>query len=170
MAYKNKTYLSFDGDNDIQYYYLMKAWKANQNDFFQEFNFYDAHEINTIKDTYTEATIKNKLSEKLENSKLFVLLVGEKTKFLYKYVRWEIEQAIALNIPIVVVNLNGMRQMDDELCPAIVKKQLALHVSFNVKIIEKALKEWPGYDAQYKAEEKSGAYYYNDSTYHSLGL
>lgn len=28
------------------------------------------------------------------NSKVFVLLVGEKTRFLYRFVRWEIELAI----------------------------------------------------------------------------
>ena len=27
MSYRNKTYVAFDGDNDIKYYWLMKAWK-----------------------------------------------------------------------------------------------------------------------------------------------
>ena len=26
MAYRNKTYVAFDGDKDIRYYRLMKAW------------------------------------------------------------------------------------------------------------------------------------------------
>ena len=43
MAYRNKVYVSMDADNDLHYYYLMKAWKQNDN---TEFNFYDAHEIN----------------------------------------------------------------------------------------------------------------------------
>ena len=30
MAYKNKTYVCFDADNDIKYYNLMKAWKENE--------------------------------------------------------------------------------------------------------------------------------------------
>ncbi len=42
MAYKNKVYVSMDADNDLHYYYLMKAWKQNDN---TEFNFYDAHDI-----------------------------------------------------------------------------------------------------------------------------
>lgn len=29
MSYKNKVYVSFDADNDIRYYWLMKAWKQN---------------------------------------------------------------------------------------------------------------------------------------------
>ena len=47
--------------------------------------------------------------KRLKNTKIFVLLVGEKTKYLYKYVKWEIEQALSLNLPIIVVNLNGKR-------------------------------------------------------------
>ena len=29
MSYRNKTYVAFDGDNDIKYYWLMRAWKKN---------------------------------------------------------------------------------------------------------------------------------------------
>ena len=44
MPYRNKTYVCFDGDNDIHYYYLMKAWKQNDS---MSFNFFDAHDLNT---------------------------------------------------------------------------------------------------------------------------
>ena len=29
MGYRNKTYIAFDGDNDMHYYRLMTAWKAS---------------------------------------------------------------------------------------------------------------------------------------------
>ena len=58
MAYKNKTYVAFDGDNDIRYYNLMKAWKQNDN---SNFNFFDAHDINNALDSSTEETIKKRL-------------------------------------------------------------------------------------------------------------
>ena len=29
MAYRNKVYVSMDADNDLRYYYLMKAWKQS---------------------------------------------------------------------------------------------------------------------------------------------
>ncbi len=45
-AYKNRTYIAFDGDSDIRYYWFMKAWKHNTRDFFIDFNFYDAHDTN----------------------------------------------------------------------------------------------------------------------------
>ena len=68
MSYKNKVYVSMDADNDLKYYYLMKAWKQNDN---TDFNFYDAHELNSARDTSLEQSIKNQLRERLKNTKLF---------------------------------------------------------------------------------------------------
>jgi hypothetical protein len=48
MAYRNKTYIAFDGDEDIRYYRLMTAWKAH--DGFS-MNFQDAHDLNTARDS-----------------------------------------------------------------------------------------------------------------------
>lgn len=167
MAYRNKTYVAFDGDNDIKYYNLMKAWKQNDN---TSFNFLDAHELNNISDTNAEVTIKKKLKEKLENSKVFVLLVGEHTKFLYKYVRWEIEKALELDLPIIVVNLNGKRMLDANLCPAILKDKLAIHISFNTKILQFALEDWTNTYKNYSTPDKISGYYYKDKVYADLGL
>lgn len=165
MAYRNKTYISFDADSDIQYYYLMKAWKQNDN---TSFDFYDAHDVNNNYDK-SEESIKAALQERFRHSKCFVLLVGEHTKYLYRYVRWEIEQAIKRELPIIVVNINGMRCMDEELCPAIVKHELAIHVSFNAKILQYALENWPIYVERNKGRME-GPYYYNGDVYASLGL
>ena len=167
MSYTNKTYVAFDADNDIRYYRLMQAWKHNDN---TSFNFYDAHDLNNLRDGSSEETIKRKLAERLSNTKLFILLVGNNTKFLYKFVRWEIEQAINKNIPIIVVNLNGKRSMDDDLCPAIIKNELAVHVAYNQKIIEYAINNWIDSDIQYRKDNKTGPYIYKDTIYTSLGL
>ncbi len=43
-----------------------------------------------------------------------LVLVGESTKHLKKFVGWEIDLAINLVLPIIVVNLNDKRHMDDE--------------------------------------------------------
>jgi len=166
-TYTNKTYVAFDADSDIRYYRLMQAWKKNNN---TSFNFYDAHDLNNLMSYSSEDTIKAKLAERLRNTKVFVLLVGDSTKNLYKFVRWEIEQAINRNIPIIVVNLNGKKSMNSNLCPAILKDELAVHVSFNQKIIEYAIDNWEASDASYRTAGKSGAFYYKDSTYRQLGL
>jgi phage pi2 protein 07 len=166
-TYTNKTYVAFDADNDIHYYRLMQAWKKNDN---TSFIFYDAHDLNNLMNRSSEETIKNKLVERLRNTKVFILLVGNNTKYLYKFVRWEIEQAIKRQIPIIVVNLNGKKSKDSSLCPAILDDELAVHVSFNQKIIEYAINNWVASDLSYRKNNKTGAYYYNDSVYKQLGL
>ncbi len=61
MAYRNKTYVCFDGDEDMHYYRLMTAWKANDN---LPFNFHNAHHLNTARDTSEEESIKRQLRER----------------------------------------------------------------------------------------------------------
>jgi len=167
---KNRTYIAFEGDNDIHYYYLMKAWKHNQRDFFSDFNFYDAHDINSSRDSSKEESIKAQLRLRLSESRLFVLLIGTSTKYLYKFVRWEIEQAIERNIPIIAINLNGKREMDANLCPSILQSQLAIHISFSQKIIEHTLSHWEQQYFDLKKEGKTGPYFYSANIYKGLGL
>lgn len=166
-TYTNKTYVAFDADNDIRYYRLMQAWKKNDN---TSFNFYDAHDLNNLMSWASEGTIKSKLAERLRNAKVFILLVGNNTKYLYKFVRWEIEQALKRQIPIIVVNLNGKRSKDSSLCPATLDDELAVHMSFNQKIIEYAINNWVASDLNYRNDGETGAYYYEDSVYKQLGL
>lgn len=103
MVYTNKTYLAFDADNDIHYYRLMQAWKQNNH---TSFNFYDAHDLNNSMKYSTEETIESKLRERLNHTKVFMLLTDNNTKYLYKFVRLEVEQAIHKNLPIIGINLN----------------------------------------------------------------
>ncbi|MCY3867706.1 MAG: TIR domain-containing protein [Chloroflexi bacterium] len=167
MAYRNKTYVAFDADNDIIHYRMMQAWKASDN---VSFNFYDAHELNNLLPTSSEATIKRKLKERLKNTKLFMLLVGENTKNLHKFVRWEQEQALDLDIPIVVVNLNKKRKIDNDRCPAIMRDELAIHVSYHQKIIEYAIDNWIDSHRKYRKEGKKSPYSYKEHVYEELGL
>ena len=167
MAYRNKTFVSFDGDNDMHYYRLMQAWHQNDR---STFSFYNAHDLNTARDTSLEHSIKRQLRERLLNSKVFVLLIGERTRYLTKFVRWEIEQAIGLRLPIIAVNLNGLRQQDPERCPPVLTHELAVHVSYNPAILQYALEHWPAWDASYRNQGKSGAFYYTPTVYQSLGL
>jgi MTH538 TIR-like domain (DUF1863) len=164
MAYRNKTYVCFDADNDMLYYRLMTAWKENEK---IEFNFHNAHDLNNLKVGSSEATIKAKLRERLQNTKVLVVLIGENTKNLYKYVRWEIEWAIENNIPIVALNLNGKRQQDD-LCPPILKSELAMFINFGQKIINFALNNWTIQHYNEKVNGKSGPFYYPDKIYNEL--
>ena len=167
MAYRNRVYIAFDADSDIRYYQLMQAWKQNDN---SPFDFNNAHELNTIRSWSSEDSIKAALRERLKNAREFILLVGEKTKFQNTYVRWEIELAMKHDLPIIAVNLNGKRSMDEQRCPLILRDQLAVHVTFNPAIIQYALENWPSSYSTYRSQGKSGPYYYKDSVYEKLGL
>jgi hypothetical protein len=156
-------------ENDIRYFYLMKAWKHNENDFFKAFNFYD-DEINLERDSSKVEVIKQILLERLHNSNLFIVLVGDQTKYLEKFLCWEVEQAIKQDIPIIAINLNGMRDFDDNRCLEIIKEKLVLHISFNQKIIEKAMSEWCEMAKYLKKECLTGPFLYKPIIYNQLGL
>ena len=167
MAYRNNTYVAFDGDNDMWAYRYMKGWKQNDN---STFDFYDAHELSQARDTSTEDSIKRSLRSRLSSSKVFVILVGDSTKNLYKFVRWEIEQAISLNLPIIVVNLNKKRCHDDLLCPPILDKHLAVHISYGARIMQHALENWSSEYYKLQKEGVTGPRLYNNSIYTGYGL
>ena len=167
MAYRSKVFVSFDGDNDIRYYNLMRAWKQNED---ISFNFIDAHDLNTALDTSLEATIKLRLKERLRNAKVFVPLIGSRTKYLYRFVRWEMEQALSLGLPIIGVNLNGLRQKDANLCPPIIRDELVVYVSFSAAILQYALEYWPDRHNELCRQKKTRSYYYKDEVYERLGL
>lgn len=162
----NKSYICFDGDEDMHYYRLMTAWHAN--DKFS-FEFQNAHDLNTARDTSQEESIKTQLRARFGQSKELIVLIGEKTKLLTKFVKWEMEVALRLGLPIVAVNLNGSRSRDER-CPPAIRDALAIYVPFGPKIVEYAMKNWPAKHARHVSAKETGAYYYNDSVYTSLGI
>lgn len=167
MPYRNKVFVSFDGDTDMHYYRLMKAWKQNDK---TDFNFFDAHDICQSRDTSLPETIRRSLRERLLNARVFISLIGENTRFLYRFVRWEHEQALNLELPIIGVNLNGLRWQDVNLCPPIIRNELVVYVSFNSKIIQYALENWPSEYERLKSKGQKGPRYYEESVYQRLNL
>lgn len=162
-----RTYVCFDADSDINYYRLMQAWDANPR---FSFNFTNAHDLARLPRALDEDYIKSQLRIRLRGTTEFLLLVGENTRFLYRFVRWEIEEAIKLKLPIIVVNLNGKRSIDEDRCPPILRGQLAIHISFNQKIIQFAIKNWPSEFHSNRINGISSPFYYSNSTYYELGI
>lgn len=167
MPYRNKVFVSFDGDNDIHYYRLMQAWKQND---YTPFNFFDAHDINTALDTSTEYTIKRRLAERLANAKVVVSLIGKRTRYLYKFVRWELDQALKRGIPIIGSNLGGLRFQDADRCPPVIRDALVVYTSFQPVILQYALENWPKEYARLHTQGTTGPHYYPESVYRRLGL
>jgi hypothetical protein len=166
MGYRNKTYVIFDGDEDIWAYGFMLGWKSRDH---IDFDFHNAHELNTITDRAGEDTIKRKLRERFLNAKQVVVIVGKKTKNLHRFVRWEIDVALDLGLPIIVANLNEKRRMDDELCPPILKGKDAVHVAFKMKILRHAMDHFVDSYPTIHAGHADN-WYYTDDVYRELGL
>jgi hypothetical protein len=166
MSYRNKTYVIFDGDKDIWAYAYMKGWKQREH---IDFDFNDAHDLQPLTDRASEETVRRRLRERLSNAKQAIVLLGESTRHLYKFVRWEIEVCLALDIPIVAVNLNGKRQMDPDRCPPLLRGKYVVHIPYKAKIVQYAL---DNFSSEYSRREQNveGDRYYPDDVYRNLGL
>ena len=143
---------------DINYYWLMCAWKENKN---IDFNFADCQldeEINSEDEVY----IKRKCRERIKMAGKYVMLIGKDTKSKHKYVRWEAEVAIEKGCTIIGVNLDSSRKMVKDTCPPIIHGIGAIFVPFSAHIIAYAIEnyEMPG-------DNKN--YHYKDKIYTDLG-
>ena len=166
MSYRDTTYIIFDGDKDRWAYSYMKGWKLQDH---IDFDFRDAHDLKQIRDWSEPDTVRRTLRQRFSTANQAIVLTGDETKHHHRFVRWEMEVALGLNLPIIAVNLNGVRQMDVQLCPPIIRDDYVVHVSFKMKIIKYALDNFP---AEYHRRQAGlkGARYYDDSVYRQLGL
>lgn len=81
MTYRTKTYIAGDWTGDQHLISTLYAW--NRSDKWS-LDFHDAHEITQARDTSLACSIKRSLSERLDVSKTFVLVVGNQTSKLTK--------------------------------------------------------------------------------------
>lgn len=156
MSYRNKTYIVFDADNDMAFYKEMVEWKNDKN---IDFNFHNAHDLNNLRDGSQEETIKRKLKERLNNTKQMIVLVGDSTRYLYKFVRWEIEVAIELDIPIIAVNLNGHNTVHQGTPPILKKEAYFVSIPYEIETIKYALDNFPMEYHKNKDQAPSSRYY-----------
>jgi hypothetical protein len=157
-------YVIFDGDNDKWAYAYMNGWKKNKN---IDFDYQDAHDLDTMTGrAQDEQYVKSKLRERMKKSSAVVVLVGEKTKNLYKYVRWELDLALELGLPIIVANLTGANRPDHNRCPAIIRNACAVHIPYTLEALKYAMANWPTEFSGLSATDKAGGgrYYANFDT------
>lgn len=173
MSYRNKTYVAFASE-DIQSYYLMQAWRDNSH---IAFSFYDAHGINTARDTSLPETIKRRLRERMNNTKQVVLLGsptarrkgGDGVSFLAH----EVTVALELDLPIVVAHLDGSRKGPHVNIPQplLDSGRYMLSVSFQPAIIIRALDDYaPRYAASTATGKLAGHRIYDTAEYAAVGL
>jgi hypothetical protein len=169
MSYRNKTYVAFASE-DIHYYRLMTAWCENEK---IEFDFHDAHDLNTALDTSQPDTIRRRLRERLANTKQTIVLGSSQCKSKASrtgsFIYYEIETLVALKLPVVLANLDGDRTARTDYLPQRFAdaNYHTLSVSFQPRIIQYALDDWvPGW----AASTNKGPYKYKPEIYKKLGL
>ena len=76
MYYRTRTYLAGDWDGDSSLIQQIYDWRKNG---YLSLDFTDAHDLTQARDGSLNCTIKESLSKRLNASKTFVLVVGDKT-------------------------------------------------------------------------------------------
>jgi hypothetical protein len=167
MAYRNKTFVSFASEN-INSYRLMQAWSANQH---IDFDFFDAHDLNTARDSSHRETIERRLTERLANTKQVVLLVGDVTRAKagdgFSFIHHEVTVIKKLKLPVIFANLNQSRTVESNRLPTVLADQYSISVSFQPAIIKYALDEFV---SGYVFSADKGPHHYKPQVYTSLGL
>lgn len=163
------TYVIFDGDNDGWAYQYIRGWAANRR---LGFTFNNSHDLdNMTSRAQNEDYVKRNLRARMEGSSEVIVLIGDKTKNLYRYVRWEIELALQLGLPIVVVNLNNHRNVDHDRIPPLLRNECAIHIAYRFRAIKHALTTWrKAYQNFDEATRRQGPRVYTAATYAELGL
>ena len=169
MSYRDPTYVIFDGDTDQWAYRFMRGWRANSR---LDFDFRDAHDIGPMTArAQDERYVKDQLTKRMAASAAVLVLVGERTKWLYKFVRWELELALDLDLAIIAVSLANKRMPNLQLIPPIICDRCFLNVTFQMRIIQFALDHFPPAFRRFSSATRAeGGRFYNDEIYRSVGL
>lgn len=112
---RTRTYTAFDGDTDLSYYRTLQMWSANSH---IDFKLNDAHDLSYARDDSLPQSIINQLRVRLESSKSFILIVGEKTKSNRRGIlKYEIDYALRNHLPILLtfIGFNGTERNTAEL-------------------------------------------------------
>lgn len=161
MAYRNGTYVAFAADgntdftkSDIKYYNLLKGWNLMKN---RTFHFINPHERGPqLRGESQEETIKRTLRGRLDNSKRFMLLVGNTTRLDTDFVPYEIQYAIdTCKLPVIVVYVNHKARITNSIPAALTSllpkalterinndKTKTIHIPFRERIINKAIEQF----------------------------
>ena len=151
------TFVGFSS-TDINYYWLMRAWKENNK---IDFDFKDCQLQDDI-DSEDEDYIKSKCRKRILMASKFIMLIGEDTRHKYKYVRWEAEVAIEKGCTIIGTNLDGSRRLNEITCPPVIRDIGAIFIPFSPAIIKYAIEN-------YKMNDDTKNYHYKDKIYKQLG-
>ena len=97
MAYRNGTYIAFDGNDttdptrsDMKYYGLLQAWNKDRNNTL---SFSDSHKKTyQVRDSSTIKTLQNRLLERMRSSKNMLIIISKDTSWDRGMLNFEIEK------------------------------------------------------------------------------
>lgn len=116
MAYRNGTYVAFDGlgqtdptKSDFRYYATIQAWASNQH-----FEYVNSHDKTyAVKDSSLKETLKTRIRERLAASKNVVVILSSDTRKSGSMLSYEIEKAVDLyKLPLICVYTGYNKIMD----------------------------------------------------------
>lgn len=149
---KCKLFVSYNSSDSV-YYNLLKAWLQED-----KYDFCNEKTANTKK-------ADEACEERVKKADCFLYIVSENSKELSPYQRAELDSCFDSDIPIIAINVNGLRYCDQNLCPQALQRRLVLHVSFNREIIIQAIEIWPGFYSENKVG-RIGPVRFSESVYH----
>ncbi len=183
MGNRTATYVAFAAQgmtdptkSDIKYFNLLKAWREKDS---IDFSFVDAHEkTSQCRDSSTFETITRRLRERLDCSKNLLLLTSSSTKLDNDFVPYEVEYAMACEMPILVcyLDIGGRSALSDikeikKLWPEPLKKAIdediikTIHFPFYKNIILEAINYFkPSVQPKYTVTV------FTDAVYKKFGL
>lgn len=142
MIYRTKTYIAADWDSDQDAVEKLHEW--NNSDRWS-LSFHDAHSLKQSRDSSLYCTIKSSLRDRMNASKTFILIVGDKTTSVTKggcqncssynsytrrcargysidyrsFIEYECEKALEARINVVV--LYKSTTVNKNKCPAVLQ-------------------------------------------------
>lgn len=149
MANRTKTYIAADWDSDEDAVKKLHEWNESNH---WSLSFHDAHELTQARDSSLYCSIKSSLKTRMDSSKTFVLIVGNKTDSVTKggcqycgsynsytyscarghsvdyrsYIKYECDKAVEAGIKIIV--LYKAASVNKSKCPTAVKN-VGTHVA-----------------------------------------
>lgn len=182
MAYRNGTYVAFDGggdtditSGDIKYFNLLKAW-ANSKDI--EFTFSDSHQKTyQVSDDSKLSTLRSRLSERINNSKNIFIILSDETKLNNRNLNWEIKRAFECELPFIIVypdykriqNPNSHKNVWPNNLKNLIEanKIKCIHIPFKKEPILDAINQFSVVTKKYPNTSVS---YYSDEAYKSWNI
>ena len=75
-----------------------------------------------------------------------------------------------MKLPLIAVNLSNKKDKDDDLCPPIIRDELALHIPFKQKAIQWAIDNWIKEHNKWIRDDEISPIILSSDFYKELGL